>query len=130
MGKWAGLNRRKFPRVKYPCLVVARNQAKANDNIILTHTDNIGIGGVCITLKKSVEMFSSVGLEIDLLDMEKNIKCEGKVVWSIRRKMDAKKKPLFYDTGIEFTLLDSKEKARLESIVKKMVKLNRVVPFV
>jgi len=50
MTYWEGLNRRKFPRANYPCLVVIREGKEKN--IILTHTENIGIGGVCIALKK------------------------------------------------------------------------------
>jgi len=80
MSKWDGLNRRKFPRVIYPCLVVIANQDKGEKDVILTHTENIGIGGVCVILKQDLKMFSSVELELDLLDLENHIKCKGKVV--------------------------------------------------
>ena len=48
MARWDGLNRRKFPRVIYPCLVVIQNGKVDDRDVILTHTENIGIGGVCV----------------------------------------------------------------------------------
>lgn len=122
MARWDGLNRRKFPRVIYPCLVVIQNGEVQAKDIILTHTENIGIGGVCVILKTDLKMFSHVDLELDLLDLENHIRCQGKVVWNVQRKDDAKDKPLFYDIGIEFEDLDVKEQERLDRIVKRLVK--------
>lgn len=122
MARWDGLNRRKFPRVIYPCLVVIQNGEVHAKDVILTHTENIGIGGVCVILKTDLKMFSHVDLELDLLDMENHIRCQGKVVWNVQRKDDAKDKPLFYDIGIEFEDLDTKEQERLDRIVKRLVK--------
>ncbi len=122
MARWDGLNRRKFPRVIYPCLVVIQNGKVDDRDVILTHTENIGIGGVCVILKTDLKMFSHVDLELDLLDLENHIRCQGKVVWNVQRKDDAKDKPLFYDIGIEFEDLDTKEQERLDRIVKRLVK--------
>ncbi|MFT7538779.1 MAG: Tfp pilus assembly protein PilZ [Lysobacterales bacterium] len=128
MSRWDGLNRRKFPRVNYPCLVVLRDTDQ-EAGILLTHTENIGIGGVCVILKQNVKMFSLVDLELDLLDLGDHIKCEGKVVWNVQRKMDESKKPLYYDVGIEFEVVDEKNKERLDTIVKRLVKNNRETPY-
>ena len=60
MGSWEGLNRRKFPRANYPCLVVIRNQDAPDDgehdknSTILTHTDNIRGGGGRVILKNKL----------------------------------------------------------------------------
>lgn len=128
MSRWDGLNRRKFPRVNYPCLVVIRDQGQEKD-VLLTHTENVGIGGVCVILKKNIKMFTPVELEIDLLDLGSHIKCKGKVVWNVQRKMDEKKKPLYYDVGIEFTGLNEKDRERLDVVVKRLVKSNRETPY-
>ena len=119
MGRWEGLDRRRFPRVIYPCLVVIRNNEEEKD-VILTHTENVGIGGVCVILKKNVKIFTPVELELDLLDLGQHIKCKGRVVWNIQRKGDERKKPLFYDLGIEFENLDKKEHERLQEIVSRL----------
>ncbi len=128
MTNWAGLNRRKFPRVKYPCLVVVRD-GDSKEDVILTHTENVGVGGVCVILKKSLKMFTNVELELDLLDLGNHVKCSGKVVWNVQRKEDVKNKPLFYDIGIEFSNLTKKELGRMESVVKRLVKNHQEVPY-
>lgn len=122
MGKWDGLDRRKFPRVNYPCLVVLRNNDSMEKEVLLTHTENVGMGGICVTLKKNLKMFTPVELEVDLLDLSDHIKCNGKVVWNVQRKINERKKPLFYDIGIEFVDIDKKELNRLEDIIIRLVK--------
>ncbi len=120
MGKWDGLNRRQFPRVNYPCLVIIKDGGDNSDNILLTHTENVGVGGVSVTLKQNVKMFSAVDLELDLLDWEEHIKCKGKVVWGVRRNEEEKTKPSFYDIGIEFQNLSAKSQQRIKAIVERI----------
>ena len=130
MGSWEGLNRRKFPRANYPCLVVIRNQDAPTDggddknSTILTHTDNVGVGGVCVILKQDLKMFSPVELELDLLDLGDHICCNGKVVWNIRHQSEDGKKPNFYDIGIEFIDITAHDRSRLENIISRLVKNN------
>ena len=121
MTQWDGLNRRKFPRVNYPCLIKIKSETGKLD-IILTHTENIGIGGVCLIVNREIKNFLPVEVEIDLMDTENHIKCQGRVVWSIQRKGDERKKPLFYDTGIEFNVIDENDRLRLDEIVRRLVK--------
>ena len=128
MTSWDGLNRRKFPRVNFPCLITVR-AGSGKSEIILTHTENIGIGGVCVTVNREIKMFLPVDLEIDLLDTEGHVKCKGRVVWSLHRKSDEKKKPLFYDTGIEFNAVGEPDQQRLNEIVKRLVKQGQQTPY-
>jgi len=127
MTSWDGMNRRKFPRVYYPCLIVLRN-AENEQESILTHTENIGVGGISAIIKKNLKMFSAVDLELDVLDLGGHIKCAGRVVWSIRRKEDDSKKPMFYDLGVEFVDLSDHDRARIEEIVKRIAKQGGLVP--
>jgi hypothetical protein len=99
---WEGMDRRKFPRVMYPCMVKVVS-TDGSQQQILTHTENIGKGGLCVTLKNEVKLFTPVELEIDLLGINEHIYPKGKVVWNVRRKSVEKIKPMFYDIGIEFT---------------------------
>lgn len=122
MGLWGGLNRRKFPRISYPCLVIIKNGQNEKLEALLTHTENVGIGGVSVTLKENVKIFSEVSLELDLLDLQGHIQCQGKVVWNVQRRSDAPEKPLFYDIGIEFQNLSDKEQNRLEEVINHLVK--------
>ena len=128
MASWDGLNRRKFPRVSYPCLVVLRNGAGEKD-VILTHTENVGTGGICVILKQNLRIFSPVEVELDLLDLGSHIRCSGKVVWNVQRQSTASTKPMFFDIGIEFEDLIKKDVERLEDIVSRLVSNSRNVSY-
>lgn len=121
MSAWEGLDRRKFPRINYPCLIVIYNSENAPETI-LTHTENIGVGGICVILKQNIEIFSSVKLEIDLLDMGEHLQCQGKVIWNVQRKRKSNEKSLFYDIGIEFEGIANKDRQRLETVIRRVVK--------
>lgn len=123
---WDGLNRRRFPRVTYPCLVKLLDDETKEP--FLTHTENLGIGGVCLITKNNIPQYTSVELEIDLLDADGHIRCKGTVVWNVRRKGTEEKKPLFYDIGIEFADITPEDKERIDQIVAKLVKSGRIAP--
>lgn len=123
MVAWDGLNRRKFPRVSYPCLI----KINATDETVLTHTENLGIGGVCVVIKKDVKPFAQVFIEVDMLDTGDHIKCAGRVVWNVRRKAIEEDKPLFYDIGIEFVDLPDEDRDRIDLVVKRLLKLGKGV---
>ena len=118
---WDGLNRRKFPRVMCPCLIKLAEKENG-DGVILTHTENIGIGGVCVISKKNIKNFSALEVEIDLLDAGEHLYCHGRVVWNIRRKNTEEKKPLFYDLGIEFVGISQRDAKRLEDFIQHHIK--------
>lgn len=125
-GRWDGLNRRKFPRVNYPCLVVVRNNEESKD-VILTHTENVGVGGVCVILKKNLKIFCPVELELDLLDLGNHIRCKGRVVWNVQRRTEEPNKPFYYDIGIEFIDIDNHEQRRLDDIIARLVRNQKKV---
>ena len=124
MSGWDGLNRRKFPRANYPCLVIIRHN-HVGPEALLTHTENIGIGGVCVILKRNLKLFMPVEIEIDLLDTTPHIQCEGKIVWSVKRSSSEDKKPSYYDTGIEFVNMDDKEQKRIDDVVARLIQKDK-----
>lgn len=117
---WEGLDRRKFPRVMYPCMVKATT-TEGEQLTFLTHTENIGIGGLCVILKNEVALFTAVDMEVDLLDLSENITPRGKVVWIVRRKAIEEVKPLFFDVGIEFTQIAKRDHERLKENLKRLI---------
>jgi len=123
MGSWDGLNRRKFPRVSYPCLIKLAN----SEETLLTHTENLGIGGVCIVIKHNLKPFTEVNVEVDMLDTGDHIQCPGRVVWNVRRKAIEEDKPNFYDIGIEFVDLSEEDRERIDLVVKRLLKLGKGV---
>ena len=118
---WDGLNRRRFPRVIYPCLIKLVSK-EGGVRALLTHTENVGIGGVCATVKGEVKLFTDVQIEIDLMDAEDHIQAAGKVVWVVRRKSMEDVKPMFYDIGVEFTKLSEQQKKHLNQTIDRIIK--------
>ena len=125
---WEGLNRRKFPRVNFPCLVKIVNEGR-RDDVLLTHTENISIGGACVILKKTTELFSHVNVEIDLMDGGDVISCRAKVVWSVRRKAIEEHKPSCYDLGLEFLDIKDDARTRVSQTVEHLVRSGRETPM-
>ncbi len=121
MSAWEGLNRRKFPRAKYPCMVTIWIGAE-DEEVCLTHTENLGIGGVCLILNQRLERTAEVGLEIDLLDLKDHVKCRGKVMWVVERKGKDASSPFTYDIGIEFLNIGEFDRSRIQAIVKRLEK--------
>ncbi len=120
MVNWEGMDRRKFPRVMYPCMVKVASSGHSSE-AILTHTENIGMGGLCVTLKHEIKLFTLVEMEVDLLDLDEHIRPKGKVVWNVRRKAIEKIKPMFYDTGIEFTEISKRDHDRLQENLRQLI---------
>lgn len=112
---WEGVNKRRFPRVNYPCVI--RLRRKDNPEVFEVKTENIGCGGICVILSKDVGMFAPVELEIDLSNGEPTISCEGIVVWVVRKIPINKNIPHSFDTGIEFTNLKKEDEVRIENII-------------
>ena len=124
MAKWQGLNKRQFPRINYPCLIVIRNGDEDKNDIVLAHTDNIGVGGVCVALKQSVKIFSVLEIELDLLDLGDHIRCKGKVAWNIEKESCDKKNPKIFDVGIEFIDIADEDQSRLQEVIDRLAKNN------
>ncbi len=122
MTSWEGLNRRRFPRVKYPCLVTVwyENEEDNDKETFLTHTENLGSGGVAVICHKRFKLFALVDLEIDLLDMTDHIRCKGKIVWVVQRKDPDIRRPVVYDIGVEFQGLNDADAQRVAKVVNRL----------
>lgn len=116
---WDGRNRRKFPRVLFPCLIKLCEDDKG---AMLTHSENLSVGGVRVILKNSVSMGASIDVEIDLMDTGEHLRCKGKVVWSELRKSAEEVKPGFFDIGIEFLDVNEGDQKRLDVIINHHLK--------
>ncbi|MBI3322798.1 MAG: PilZ domain-containing protein [Candidatus Omnitrophica bacterium] len=115
------MDQRRFPRANYKCVVTLRQEGKPAT--VSTVTENVGMGGICVLLDKSFDIFSTVELELSLEDGNSPVLIQGTVVWVVRRR-DVKKGPSF-DTGVEFSDLSTEDKARLEAVVDKALSKKR-----
>lgn len=121
MSRWDGINRRKFPRAFFPCMVVVKQDSEQGEQPILTHTQNVGVGGICVLLKKSLKPFSEVALELDFLDLREHLRCKGRIVWSVQHRSPKSQKVQLYEIGIEFERLDAKQQQHLGETIRRIV---------
>jgi c-di-GMP-binding flagellar brake protein YcgR len=101
---WDGFDKRKFPRLNLRCELVLSNPSPTSQ-VLRTQTENVGAGGICVILEKSLERFSVLSVRLELDPHLPWIECAGKVVWSVPSRDRASKKENF-DTGIEFLNLE------------------------
>ena len=117
---WNGINRRKFPRAAYKCLITIRKRLTAKT--ISTHTENIGAGGICVIIKEDLGLFQGVDLELFLEDDRPQIKCGGTIVWVVKKSEPRQKGSYVYDTGIEFIDIRPEDRDRLSEAVEDILK--------
>jgi len=129
---WDGINRRRFPRVNYPCYIrvckkkshidfLAHSKQRSHQEF-LTQTENISCGGIAVAIEKKLELFEAVELKMDLKDSGPLIECDGTIVWVVKRTTSQEPKHISFDTGVEFTNLAKKDEARVDAIVQRLMK--------
>ena len=113
---WNGINRRKFPRIHYSCLIHIKKMD--GGKVISTETENIGEGGICVVLNEDLGLFQGVSLEIDLKNGSSgDLKCNGTVVWVVKKRDTKDKRAMQYDTGIEFVDIADESKMQITEII-------------
>lgn len=113
--------RRKFPRVQYPCEI--KVYKKPGGEVFLTYTENISCGGLCTSVPIELGVDSVVALEIDLKDKKPNVNCSGTVVWCFKRLHPGDGSSEVFDLGIEFIDIKEEDRARIKKIVDSHLKI-------
>lgn len=113
---WKGQDRRRFPRSNFPCLIRIQQQGKGAEPI-LTHTEDMSVGGVGVSIPLELELFEPVMIELDLIDGDVPICCFGKVLWVVPARKDDGSEKVFFDTGLEFVNMPDANRARLAVVV-------------
>lgn len=116
---WGGIDTRRCVRVTFECVVIVKKEGTTL--VFNTYTENLSLGGVCVILERTLLKHTPVTLEIYLPDDLPPAKCDGTVVWSVRRDEYAKKKPAQFNTGIEFGELTDQDKSRIKRIIDELV---------
>jgi hypothetical protein len=117
---WNGINRRKFPRANYKCTITIKK--RLTSKTILTHTENLGAGGICVLIKEDLGLFQGTDLEILLDDNKSPMKCGGTVVWIVKKGEPKQKSSYLYDTGIEFIDIRPEDRDRITAVVDMILK--------
>ncbi|MCD6539301.1 MAG: PilZ domain-containing protein [Candidatus Omnitrophica bacterium] len=108
--------RRKFPRLKYPCKLILGGE----DKVYSLHTENISAGGLRVILEKKLAINTPLSIELGL--GLKDIKCKGRVVWVIDIKSPPIEKADLFDTGIEFTQIEPQDRETLRELIERILK--------
>lgn len=118
---WDGFDKRKFPRMSLTCEIAILSAEKSEP--IKAVTENVGIGGVCVLLNKSLERFSQCGLLLTFGDGEskEEIRCNGRVVWIVKTGNARGRNP-HYDIGIEFQDMAEESKVLLKRQIEEFSK--------
>jgi len=119
---WQGIDRRRFPRANYQCMVTVRK--KGSPHTFRTQTENLGAGGVCVVLDNRLEIFSTVDLIITLENCTPPVKCMGTVVWTVKKRDPKKVKPQLYDIGVEFSNIVPDDRVKIDKLVEKLIEKN------
>ncbi len=113
---WAGLESRKFPRVKASCKIFLQHGSDVQP--VKASTENLGAGGLCIFLDRPLDKMSNVKIELDLQDGKNPIQCSGRVVWTVRKR-SFKAGEEGHDIGIEFVNLPETDLSRISALVSR-----------
>jgi c-di-GMP-binding flagellar brake protein YcgR len=117
---WNGINRRKFPRANYKCLITIKKRLTAKT--ISTNTENIGAGGICVIIKEDLGLFQGVDLELFIEEGRPPIKSGGTVVWVVKKSEHKQKGSYVYDTGIEFIDIRPEDRDKISEAVEGILK--------
>jgi len=120
---WNGINRRRFPRANYKCLISIKKRLTAKT--ISTQTENIGAGGICVLLKEDLGLFQGVDVELFIGETQPQIKCGGTIVWVVKKTDSKQKGSYYYDTGIEFIDIRPEDRDKISNIIDDILKARR-----
>lgn len=120
---WNGINRRKFPRANYKCLIVIKK--RLTSKTISTQTENIGAGGICVIIKEDLGLFQGVDIELYLDDNKTPVKSGGTIVWVVKKSQPKQKGTPLYDIGIEFIDIRPEDRERVAAVVEQILKTQR-----
>jgi c-di-GMP-binding flagellar brake protein YcgR len=112
------LDKRRFIRVKFPFTI---HIYPSHKSAISAYTEDIGEGGVKVTLREPLEVFTVTSL---LLYVQREpVACKGKIAWVKKRQSEYIEDHPFFDTGIEFQNISYRDreiiKERVEAIRKQ-----------
>jgi len=103
------MEQRRFVRAKFDCKIIIHTP---KEHVIVSHTENIGAGGIMVIINESLQVSSVVGLEIYLNG--EPIVCSGRIAWAVENQG-------CYDTGVEFTKISEEDRRVIDNLVKSIV---------
>ena len=113
---WNGRERRRYPRAVFSCKIFLDFAHRE----IISHTDNIGKGGIRVSLEEELRPSNIVSLTL-FLGKGEPIKCEGIVIWTAKKVSPDIKEPTLFYTGIEFTAIGDSDREEIGKLVDEIL---------
>ena len=113
---WDGVEKRNFVRANFPCKIVIYTPS---EHTLISHTEDIGAGGVRVIIEENLDIFSLVKLEIFLGGTQ--IICKGRIVWVVVKAGFEKSEVNIWDTGIEFYEITERDRKIVKSFVDTII---------
>ncbi len=108
--------RRRFPRVAYPCKI--NISTEEGEEEFRLHTENISSGGTRVILREKLDINTPIQVTLAIWDRE--IKTKGRVVWVIDINQPGSDTATLFDTGVEFTQLNQEQREMLSRLVAQV----------
>lgn len=115
--EYLGSEKRRFPRAAFPCKILI---SLPQEHTLVTHTENLGFGGVKVIVEEDLKVSSSVGLEV-FIGFSKSINCKGKIVWALEVKNPLSKDIILHEIGIEFIDLSDVDKDKICQLMESII---------
>ena len=109
--------KRRFPRASYPCKVLVSTDKETEEFSL--HTENISSGGVRIIFQKPQPI--NTPLDIEVVVGKRRVSTKGRVVWVLEIKSPGAGKADLFDTGIEFTQLNTEDREFLSKMIEELL---------
>ncbi len=114
--KWNGSEKRRFIRAEYPCKIIL---VTPSEHTIITHTENIGAGGVRVVIDEKLDILSTLLIELYITAVP--LVARGRVVWVVDTPVEAIDETERYDTGIEFYEIKDQDRRAINDLVEELV---------
>jgi c-di-GMP-binding flagellar brake protein YcgR len=113
---YTGLERRRYPRISGR-FIVSYRILEENDNVDMTQTKNLSLGGMLLTTNRLFDPGTSLAIEIRL-------PFDPNPIMLIARVVESKEitKDLIYDTRLEFLAVDERHRKVITETVEYYLK--------
>jgi hypothetical protein len=109
--------RRRFPRVQYPCKIIVSLEKEPEEFNL--KTENVSSGGARVIMSKSFQINTPADIEVTI--DARVIKTKGRIAWVLEMKDPKNEANKLFDTGIEFAHLNPSDKDFLTKLIEDIL---------
>ncbi|MBN3040785.1 MAG: PilZ domain-containing protein [Candidatus Omnitrophica bacterium] len=121
MPAWDGIDRRRFVRVK---VYFKTNVSEKEKFSISSFAEELSQSGIRISIKRELDVFSLVDLEIFL--REEPIVCQGKVIWVKKVEGEHIEGGVIFDVGLKLRKISVEDRLLIKTFVAQKKKEKKI----